>query len=90
MNRTMLVTTWVTRPRTAQLLALAAGAAVFALGGASGPVADSADRGVVCSSDVVSGVEVDNCVGNPNADTTTDAPGYYPEVVPEFRFGLGF
>jgi hypothetical protein len=34
----------------------------------------------VCSIDVVSGVEVDNCVGIPNADTTTDAPGYFPEA----------
>jgi hypothetical protein len=87
----MLVTTWVTRSRTARLLGVAAGgaAAAFAMSGAPSAVADSADRVAVCSSDQVSGVEVDNCVPNPNANNTTDAPGYYPELVPELEIGLG-
>jgi hypothetical protein len=38
-----------------------------------------------CTSDVVDGVEVDYCVGNPNANIVTDVPG----VNVEFEFGLG-
>jgi hypothetical protein len=40
-----------------------------------------------CTSDVVDGVEVDYCVGNPNAntDTVTGVPG----VNVDFEFGLG-
>jgi hypothetical protein len=38
-----------------------------------------------CTSDVVDGVEVDYCVGNPNANTATGMPG----VNVDFEFGLG-
>jgi hypothetical protein len=87
----MLVTTWVTRSRTVRLLAVAgAAAAVFALSSPPSHVAYSANRVAVCSHDVVAGVEVDNCVPNPNANVNTYAPGDYPELVPEFKFGVGF
>jgi hypothetical protein len=85
----MLVTTWVTRSRTVRLLAVAgAAAAVFALSSPPSHVAYSANRVAVCSHDVVAGVEVDNCV--PNANVNNYAPGDYPELVPEFKFGVGF
>jgi hypothetical protein len=38
-----------------------------------------------CTSDVVDGVEVDYCVGNPNANTVTGVPS----VNVDFEFGLG-
>jgi hypothetical protein len=38
-----------------------------------------------CTSDVVDGVEVDYCVGNPNANAVTGVPG----VNVDFEFGLG-
>jgi hypothetical protein len=38
-----------------------------------------------CTSDIVDGVEVDTCVGNPNANTVSDVPA----VNVEFEFGLG-
>jgi hypothetical protein len=38
-----------------------------------------------CTSDIVDGVEVDTCVGNPNANTVSDLPA----VNVEFEFGLG-
>jgi hypothetical protein len=42
----------------------------------------------VCTSDVIDGVEVDYCVGNPNANTTTGVPGV--NVGFELNLGLGF
>jgi hypothetical protein len=44
-----------------------------------------ADPVATCTSDVVDGVEVDYCVGNPNANTVTGVPG----VNVDFEFGLG-
>ena len=38
-----------------------------------------------CTSDVIDGVEVDTCVGNPHASTVSDIPA----VNVEFEFGLG-
>jgi hypothetical protein len=38
-----------------------------------------------CTSDVIDGVEVDYCVGNPNSNVVTEVPG----VNVEFEFGLG-
>jgi hypothetical protein len=35
----------------------------------------SAEPVANCTSDVIDGVEVDTCVGNPNANTVTDVPG---------------
>ncbi len=40
-----------------------------------------------CTSDVIDGVEVDTCVGNPNANTVTDVPGVNVDF--EFNFGIG-
>ena len=37
------------------------------------------------TSDVIDGVEVDYCVGNPNSNIVTEVPG----VNVEFEFGLG-
>ena len=50
--------------------------------GASSALADPV---ATCTSDVVDGVEVDYCVGNPNSNVVTDVPG----VNVEFEFGLG-
>jgi hypothetical protein len=45
----------------------------------------AAEPVATCTSDIVDGVEVDTCVGNPNANTVTEVPG----VNVEFEFGLG-
>ena len=70
------------RPRSGRLLVAASAVALFAIAGAPSasaePVAD-------CTSDIVDGVEVDYCVGNPNANIVTGVPG----VNVEFEFGLG-
>ncbi|HTH88076.1 hypothetical protein [Mycobacterium sp.] len=44
-----------------------------------------ADPVATCTSDVIDGVEVDYCVGNPKANVVTEVPG----VNVEFEFGLG-
>lgn len=41
-----------------------------------------------CTSDVVDGVEVDYCVGNPNANTVTGVPSVNVDV--EFGLGIAF
>lgn len=64
---------------------LAAGAVVVAL--AAAPIA-SAEPVANCTSDVVDGVEVDYCVGNPNANTVTGVPGVNVDF--EFNVGIGF
>jgi hypothetical protein len=91
MGTEMFVTTPETRSRTARVLTVAGLGAfvVFAVVGAPGVGAASADRVAVCSGDEESGVEVDNCVPNPNANNTTDVPGDYPQLVPELEFGVG-
>ena len=66
-------------------LLLAAGAVVVAL--AAAPSA-SAEPVANCTSDVVDGVEVDYCVGNPNANTVTGVPGVNVDF--EFNVGIGF
>jgi len=48
-----------------------------------------ADPVAVCTSDVVDGVEVDYCVGNPNANTITEVPGVNLEWELSFGFGIG-
>lgn len=75
-----------TRSRTARFLALAGAAAVFAISGAPTAMADSTNRVAVCSSDKEQGVEVDNCVPNPNANVTSNVPG----VIVELEGGVGF
>ena len=47
------------------------------------PVAD-------CTSDVIDGVEVDTCVGNPNANVITGVPGVNVEFELGLRIGFGF
>ena len=37
---------------------------------------------------MIDGVEVDTCVGNPNANTVTDVPGVNVDF--EFSLGIGF
>ena len=49
-----------------------------------------ADPIALCTSDVVDGVEVDYCVGNPNANTVTEVPGVNMEWELSINFGLGF
>ena len=71
--------------RTARFLALTGAAAMFAIGGAPTAMADSTNRVAVCSSDKEQGVEVDNCVPNPNANVTSHVPG----VIVELEGGLG-
>jgi hypothetical protein len=61
-------------------MASAGAAAVSPVVGAPSAVADSANRVGVCSSEVVSGVEVADCVPNPNANTTSDVPGVNVEL----------
>jgi hypothetical protein len=62
---------------------LAAGAiGVVAVTGAPSAVAQPL---ATCTSDIIDGVEVDTCVGNPNANTVTGVPG----VNVGFEFGLG-
>jgi hypothetical protein len=73
------MTTWVTRSRTGRLLVAASAVGVFAITGAPSALAESV---ATCTSD---GVEVDYCVGNPNANIVSDVPG----VNVEFELGLG-
>ncbi len=41
-----------------------------------------------CTSEVIDGVEVDLCVGNPNSNIVSDVPGVNVEF--EFDLGIGF
>jgi hypothetical protein len=43
-----------------------------------------------CTSDVIDGVEVDYCVGNPNANTVTGVPGVNVDFEFNVGIGLGF
>jgi hypothetical protein len=75
--------------RTAPFLALAGATAVIAIGSAPNALADLGDRVEVCSSEVVSGVEVDDCVPNPNARITSDVPGVEVKLEGGVGIGLG-
>jgi hypothetical protein len=70
--------------RSGRLLVAAAAVGLFAITGA--PSA-SAEPVANCTSDVIDGVEVDTCVGNPNANTVTGVPGVNVDF--EFNFGIG-
>jgi hypothetical protein len=74
------------RSRTGGRLVAASLVGLFAIAGApsalAGPVA-------TCKSDVIDGVEVDYCVGNPNADVVTDVPGVNVEFELSLGIGLG-
>jgi hypothetical protein len=78
------MTTWVIRSRTCPLFVAAGAVGVFAITGvpstAGNPVA-------VCTSHVVDGVEVDDCVGNPNANSVTDVPDVRVRL--DLRIGFG-
>jgi hypothetical protein len=65
-----------------RLLLAASAIGMFAFTGAPSAVAQPL---ATCTSDIIDGVEVDTCVGNPNANTVTEVPG----VNVEFEFGLG-
>jgi len=70
------------RSRTGRLLVAAAAINMVPIVGAPSALAEPV---ATCTSDVIDGVEVDYCVGNPNANSVTDVPG----VNVEFEFGLG-
>ena len=70
-NRAVLMTAKPTHRNTGRLLVAATAVGVFAIAGAPRAVAEPI---ATCTSDVVDGVEVDHCVGNPNADTVADVP----------------
>ena len=70
------------RSRTGRLLVAASAIGVFAITGAPSAIAQPV---ATCTSDIIDGVEVDTCVGNPNANTVSDVPA----VNVEFEFGLG-
>jgi hypothetical protein len=70
-------------------LALAGAAVVFAIGGAPTAMADSTNRVAVCSSDKEQGVEVDNCVPNPNANDTSNVPGVIVGLEGGVGIGVG-
>jgi len=71
------------------LVALAGAAAVLAIYLAPSAVADSSNSVAVCSGEQVSGVEVDTCAPNPNANTSNDSPGVYPQFRQSFVLGIG-
>jgi hypothetical protein len=75
--------------RTGPFLVVAGATAVIAITGAPHGLADSSDRAAVCSSEVVSDVEVDNCVPNPNANITSYVPGVIVELEGGVGIGLG-
>jgi hypothetical protein len=71
--------------RSGRLVVAAGAAGVFAITGAPSAVAEPV---ATCTSEVVDGVEVDYCVGNPNANTVTGVPGVNVDF--EFNLGIGF
>jgi hypothetical protein len=71
--------------RSGRLLVAATAVGVFAFTGAPSAVAEPV---ATCTSEVVDGVEVDYCVGNPNANTVTGVPGVNVDF--EFNVGIGF
>jgi hypothetical protein len=77
------MTTWVIRSRTCRLF-IAAGAVIVAITGAPSAAANPV---AVCTSHVVDGVEVDDCVGNPNANSITDVPDVRVRL--DLRIGFG-
>jgi hypothetical protein len=78
------MTTWVIRSRTYRLFVAAGAVGVFAITGAPSAAANPV---AVCTSHVVDGVEVDDCVGNPNADSVTDVPDVWVKL--DLRIGFG-
>ncbi|MGH3581975.1 MAG: hypothetical protein ACRDUB_10340 [Mycobacterium sp.] len=64
---------------------LAAAVVVLAVAGAP---AAAAEPLATCSSDVIDGVEVDVCVGNPGVHNPVGVPGVNVDF--EFGVGIGF
>jgi hypothetical protein len=73
--------------RSAVLVA-AAVATMFGVGVDASAVADPSNDIATCHSAVISGVDTDTCVGNPNADGPS-GPGYNVIVRPRIFFGIG-
>jgi hypothetical protein len=73
--------------RSAVLVA-AAVAAMCGMGVDAGAAADPTNDIATCHSKVVSGVDTDTCVGNPDADGSS-GPGYNVIVRPQIFFGIG-
>jgi hypothetical protein len=65
------MTTWVIRSRTYRLFVAAGAVGVFAITGAPSAAANPV---AVCTSHVVDGVEVDDCVGNPTQTASLMCP----------------
>ena len=80
----MRVTTWLTRSANRSTLVAVGAAGVVAIISAPSALADPI---AVCTSHVVDGVEVDDCVGNPNANIVTDVPDVRVRL--DLRIGLG-
>ena len=78
----------VSKPGRKGVLVAIATAAMFVLASEASAAADSTNPYAICHSTVVSGVETDTCVGNPNGPP--DGPGYYVTVRPRFFIGIGF
>ena len=70
--------------QSGRLLVAGSAIGVVALAGAPTAIAEPL---ATCTSDIIDGVEVDTCVGNPNANTVTGVPGV--NVGFEFDFGIG-
>jgi hypothetical protein len=66
-------------------LVVTASAVVVAITAAPSALAEPV---ATCTSDVVDGVEVDYCVGNPNANTVSEVPGV--NVQWDLSVGIGF
>jgi hypothetical protein len=74
------------RSRSARFSVAASAVALFSITAAPSV---SAEPVATCTSDIVDGVEVDYCVGNPSANTVTEVPGVNVDVDFEFGFGIG-
>ena len=70
--------------RTGQFFLVATAIGAFVGIGAPGA---SAEPVATCTSDIIDGVEVDYCVGNPNSNVLTEPPGVNVEF--EFELGIG-
>jgi hypothetical protein len=70
-----------------RLLLAASAISAFAITGAPSAVAQPV---ATCTSDIIDGVEVDTCVGNPNANTVTGVPGVNVGFELDFGIGIGF
>lgn len=80
----MRMTTWVPRSRTGRLLVVAGAFGAFATTGCPSALANPV---AVCTSDIEDGVEVDDCVGNPNAIDVADVPRVWVRL--DLILGLG-